>query len=519
MVTAALKLLPAPVCSPGLWRRALRSLQAIVFVELKIRLRDTSLPLLLAAAAGCCILLTPSEDAGYAVITFHGMKPVMSASTSLVAAGTVFSLLVFPVYLLGLGVGFCRDRRLGAGVILASSPVDGALLLTARMLANAVLVTLFSLMVLVLVAIVIASRLGSLPDTSSLLAYLLIVIPAALCSLPAATLIDRYLGHRDMAKAGVAFAVWILLILCSVMAWPDVFGLLFLKQNRPAGSESELSMGIIVAQQMPKVAWRTVRLTSSFAGAQFWLMIGAIVTSVFIGIVVVSGMMLALSHPPRYAGAGPATPASSFAGELLRWKPVQPGVAGAAFALARRWLIRARWTWALIGCSLMASVALANSPRVALAAALLIPLTIANASRIRGETSVRNVELSISSLWRPSPSLFTAFVLMALTAIPAAPVHLALPPLRSLHVLVAVAASALWLTWTCTGIARPLLGISVYTLVWYISSFSDIPSSADLLGVAGTAFPSFSAACGLAIIFGLLLLRMDSYVYKPSDRK
>src|SRR5262249_7881638 len=170
MATARLMRLPVPVSSSGMVRRRLRCLQAIILAELKLRLRDTGLPFLLVAAAGCCILLTPSEDAGYAVITFNGMKPVLSAGTSLVAAGTVLSLFVFPVYLLGLGGGCCRDRRMGSGIILASSPVDSALLLAGRMFANAGLVTLFSLAVLVLVGIVLAARLGSLPDAPALAA-------------------------------------------------------------------------------------------------------------------------------------------------------------------------------------------------------------------------------------------------------------------------------------------------------------------------------------------------------------
>jgi hypothetical protein len=35
-------------------------------------------------------------------------------------------------------------------------------------------------------------------------------------------------------------------------------------------------------------------------------------------------------------------------------------------------------------------------------------------------------------------------------------------------------AGASWLTWTCAAIGRPLLGISVYALVWYLESFTGL---------------------------------------------
>src|SRR5579875_3482472 len=77
-----------------------RALWAIASAEFAIKRRDTQLPLLLAFCAGLCLLLIPPADASYTVLTFGGLKPDMSASTHVIAAGVVLGLLIFPLFLL-----------------------------------------------------------------------------------------------------------------------------------------------------------------------------------------------------------------------------------------------------------------------------------------------------------------------------------------------------------------------------------------------------------------------------------
>ena len=161
------------------------SITAVARAELTMRMRDTSVPILLVLMAAVCVLLTPSADAGYAVITFGGIKPVMSASTSLVAAGVVLSLVMFPIYVLALGAGCSRDRRLGTGAALASSPIPAEALLAGRTIANAGIVILFPLVTLALVTASIASRTNTAPDMFAAAVYLLITVPCGLCALPA----------------------------------------------------------------------------------------------------------------------------------------------------------------------------------------------------------------------------------------------------------------------------------------------------------------------------------------------
>ena len=298
---------PAPL--PARLRVARRPAQqwtTLLRVELLLRLRDTNAPILAACMAAACVLLTPTADAGYAVITFGGMKPVMSAGSALVAAGLVLSLLMLPVYSLGLGVGCARDRRLGTGAVMATTPVDGGGVAGGRIAANAIVVLAFSVLALALVGLAIRSRWNHFPDLSSMASYLLIVAPAGLCALPFGALLDRYFGDRDTAKAIATILFWSVLMVAALAAWPDVFGFLFLRQNMPAGSGPDFSLGIVGAEHMSRVSWRSVTITPSFLAARTEVMGAVIALCAAVCVAMRPGMLRALSRVPASSGGGPA---------------------------------------------------------------------------------------------------------------------------------------------------------------------------------------------------------------------
>jgi hypothetical protein len=177
--------------------------------------------------------------------------------------------------------------------------------------------------------------------------------------------------------------------------------------------------------------------------------------------------------------------------------------------VARRWLKGSNVVAVLFLASVTTGM-LSSSSRLSLGVALLIPLAIVNARRISGSLEVRMFEQSTGGLRWPSPLLFTALLLTVLTTVPVIPVLAQLTVLRCIHVLVAIAAASLWLTWSCGAIARPLLGISAYTLAWYLECFGDLPHAADLLGLSASTPVSLTAATGLAVALGVLIARKDS---------
>jgi hypothetical protein len=157
-----------------------------------------------------------------------------------------------------------------------------------------------------------------------------------------------------------------------------------------------------------------------------------------------------------------------------RFRPTGSGAVRSALLVSRRWFHGAKWTGAFFALGLCAALVAPRSPRFALGPARLVPLSIGTARRISGEAGTRAFESTTAAFWRPSPLLFTALTLALLTAIPVVPVLLQAPAARAVLWLVAILAGASWLTWTCAAIGRPVLGISVYALVWYVESFTGV---------------------------------------------
>ena len=487
---------------------------AVLATELTLRLRDTNVPILLVCIAAVCMLLTPSAGAGYAVVTFSGMAPEMSASTTLFAAGIVLGLLMFPIYALGLGVGCARDRYLEMGIVIASTPVRSVSILAGRILANIVLILLFSLAALSLVVAVTASRLRHFPDVTALVAYVLVVIPSGLCGVLTGACMDRGLGDRKVAKAMAAMTMWSALMVSSVVAGPDVFGLRLLKENAPGGiAGSDFAVGIVVAQQLSRVRWIHLALPTSYLSACLRLM--TVVIAGFVPVIVWPGFLQQLSKPAQHTEGGASEPATAVV-DLPRIRPRRAGALPVFFSIGQRCFQRGRWVRVVFAAALASAILVSRVPRVPLSMALLVPLAIANAGRLSGESHLRQFELATASMWMPSPLLFTSLVLTAAGVIPALPTLGMLPMVRSIHIIVALFAMCLWLTWTCAGQARPLLGISIYVVIWYFESFSEMPVAMDLLAFTATSMSSFALAAAFALSLCITLLETDKHAFRSS---
>ena len=114
-----------------------------------------------------------------------------------------------------------------------------------------------------------------------------------------------------------------------------------------------------------------------------------------------------------------------------RFRPTGSGAVRSALLMSRRWFHGAKWTGAFFALGLCAALVAPRSPRFALGAAMLVPLSIVNARRISGEAGTRAFESTTAAFWRPSPLLFTALTLALLTAIPVVPVLLQAPAVPS----------------------------------------------------------------------------------------
>ena len=489
---------------------------AVAALEWKLALRNTNAPLLATFMAAACILFTPPVDAGYAVITFGGMSPVLSAGTSVVAAGIGLSLIVFPVCLLALGLGCSRDRRSGTGAMIAGSPVDGFSLAAGRVAANLALVIALSLVALCLASLATASRFRHMPAALSVAAFLLVVVPTALWAVPVAALLDRYLGNSDGSRTTAALTLWLALIVCGVLAGPDLFGLDLLRRNAPAGLlPGDFSAGVVIAANMKRVPWLSVAAPPQFVLYRVWVAASAILASWFVAMQTASGLKPALLSRSisRHSGSAAAPVTAALP---LRLRPKRPGALRTAWVVASGWFAGARWTWTLAAAGLVAAVASPHSPRVAVALALLVPLTIVNRGRICGDLKLRELAQTTAAFWIPAPLLFTSLLLTAVTALPILPVLFPMQPVRCAQLLAGVAVAVLWLTWTCAAQSRPLLGISVYSLFWYLEIFCYLPPRIDLFGLSAASLLSSGCVLGIGAALSILLLGKESHAFRSS---
>lgn len=477
--------------------------------EFRIRLRNPASPIILICILVLCEFLMPTAEASYAVITINGMKPVMSSDTMIVAAGTVFGALVFPIYLLVLGAGYSRDRRLGIDSLYRSSPFDIALLFTARMLANSILVTFSSLVVLALLVLTVSIHFGAPPHPLSFIIYLLTMLPVALIAVTLSSVIDRYLTS-DLAKSAVAFFIWDGVMIASVIGHFDLFGVSFLARNIvPGWAGTDLSVGIIAAKNFPTVPWKTVELTTDYTTSRLLLMGGALILSGIVCLVSRYGKRAAYpsrQSTPQVASVGHCERVAPTPDELRRATVSHVSAVRAGILLANRWLIRAKWTWITILLSFLFAIVFIESPQPALAIALTVPITIlGRGHRTERGTCLISLELTTPALWRPTPTFFSSLVLAVLMAAPVLPALLHLPLMRGVHIILGLLVSSMWLSWTCTSLARPLLGISTYLFIWYLTACNTVPPAADILGVnASSAISLMGVSVGVILLASLM---------------
>lgn len=470
-----------------------RAVRAVASTELLLILRKSSLPILIALLAGVSLLLTPRENSGYAILNVNGMRAAMPPGTRLIVAGIVMDLLLFPVILFTLGMGYARDRQLGISAILASSPLDCSLFAAAKMLADALLVVALSLVLLFLLAIALLLREKQLPGLADLGAFLLVTLPASLLGVSIASALDRWLGRNLLVKTATTFAVYLLAAMLAVVGPFDLFGVQLLKNNLPATANSaSFSVGLVAATGLSAVPVRIDGLSISFLCCQ-----GGLVLLSILAASLVAWLSRYLPEekeitPSRQEDLPQIEHAPQL--EIVRFAPQKTKAHRVAWILLQRWLKHSLWIPVVATAALMLSLSNPHSLHAGRAVALLLPLLIANRGHLSAG-SLRDLELGAPSLWRPTPALFAAILLAAVVVMSLCPVLFAAPLLASLHLVVGVLAAALWLVWTCTLLGRPLIGISIYSLLWYIECFSTPPPAFDLL--------SFEAGSGVAFAFAL----------------
>lgn len=498
-------------------RAGLSALAATVRTELTLRLRNPTLPVLLAFLFAVCALLVPDPAAHYAVVTIGQKKPIMSADTALVAAGIVFGALLLPVYALVLDIGNARDRGNMLDRLYLTSPANPAVVSTARLLASMTFVIITALLALFVVSSTVVARYKSLPAPSAAALFLLIVVPIGMVAALLAAVLDRFLPERNSAKTALAFAAWIGAVMASIAARPDLFGMSYVRDAMaPPGSDPAFSVGVVTTQGMSSIPWQTAPLASEFALSRLGLI--ALMTATAVGFGFLLRLRMNPTAPAKSTGgvvAAPGAPSGDMSAISIARPTTVASVASvsatasaSAFATMRgivaRWLTRSRIAWAAIVITLLLGIRPGGAPGAALAVALTIPMIITSRTSLREARVSATLEMTTAAFFRPSPALMHGWVLALIAIAPALPALARMPVLQAATAMIALIGFAMWLTWTHRCVSRPLLGISSVAVIWYANAFNNMPAQLDILGLRHASTTALLiatvAACGMILL-------------------
>lgn len=483
---------------------SLAKTRATIAVELKLFLRDASFVGLLAILLGLCYFLTPSQDAGYAVITFANLKPIMNADTSLAAASLVFALLIFPVYLLLMGIGKTRDDYLGVNALVLENQSLLATVIGGRIIANIIKTLLLSIIVLIALVFMGALQFNALPNLSAVLFFFTTLIPVGIVAIAGGILLDCFFPARRNTQAWLAFALWQVSVLLGMLQGIDIYGM---DLTRPITSHGSLGLGFIKDDGLATFIWTELASPEKLIG--HFLMYTAA------GLVVLSISALLVYYKINSSGTSrhaKSIEASNYHRQSNLWKlrSQQKGEANplhSASILFAMWFRLSPICKLIYLCLMIMSLIKPEYTHFLLPVALIIPCIIFRGQNMQRKAATAALECSTPALQHPTAMVFQAFVFTIFMLLPVAPAVIYFDGWRLMSLLLSTGLSAWWMFWTHHGIERPLLGTSVYAIFWYVFAVNKPPASLDFFGIHSSASHSFSVTILMLTFFAILLLK------------
>jgi hypothetical protein len=493
-------------------------------IEWNLAIRNPTLPLIIIGLLAFCQILMPPADAPYAVLTVNRLKPVMTAAPLLLAVGSMFGAISFPVYLLFLGGGCARDVATGTSQLYLSSamsqPKWAFWLIMGRIL-SCISISLSSIgLVLAMLYVSIFLRLGVWPGWIIVTSYLAAITPPVLAAAVFAVVLDMFIIN-NIVRTSVVFFLWIgLLALSAFGTWLDLFGIRFLGQNiMPKEAIPALAFGFI-GGNVNTIPWNVVRESTSHLLSRATLSAGIFALS----IAAASG--LAIIFRWRLAAIPVKARTSNISGVNVS-ALVKPAIASNLSAeqfIGRRiniiqtmWLTaRQTYNQSKRAKTLMTLAALLAllwpSSGSATTIALLTPIALFRTASRQHLDAGLVLRRTTPGLWQPTPHVLESFIFAVGIVFPLSPYLLQAPiaPLRAIHLFASALTASAWLVYTHRILQRELLGISVYLLAWYILACQPVPAMLDFFAIHSTSLIAFSSAIATAALLCGLIAHADS---------
>lgn len=489
----------------------------VLRMELQLAFRDPSLPLIVIGLLAFCQLLMPPAGAPYAVLTVNNLKPLMSAGPMLLATGAAFGAIAFPAYVLYLGRARSRDLAAGVGPLYLSTPLSTApqasSITFGRVAANVLLALASLWFVLPLLLISICLRTGGWPGVTSILAYFGIAAPVVITAACAALILDAAVISPAL-KSTLVVGLWFALLIASVSFQKfDFFGLRFVGNNIfPEQDAPSLAVGFI-SGKMNTVPWNVIHETSAHLLRRLELVLGitgaGLLTSVGMAATFRSGYTSTKASPARKRPRKKSAVSVVSVGSLPPQASVRAlSIWTTVYLVAQRYLRHAKAAKFLFVVAVLFSLG-GHEISNAATFALLIPITLFGRSSTRNLAGEQAVRFTTASLWRPTPACLETLALFGLVVLPVVPALIRgeASVLHAVHFFVGAFAACGWLILTHRIYVKPLLGVFVYLILWYLVGCNSLPPALDLLGIHGTSFSSLIAVLTVAVLLFLAIMR------------
>ena len=458
---------PAVPCSPS---GALGVVAASFRAEVQARRSTASRLLHFSVLVGVTALVVPGPDAGHTLVALGSTTVGLSAETAFAAAGAVLGVLAVPVYACTLGVGHERDRRSGAGELLAATGTRPSLVHVGRSMANLATGSLAVATAGAAACVVVLLAYESPPGPAAGAAFVLLALPPMVLAAALGAAADRLFPFRNVLRVAVTMFLWLALLVTATAAGGDLVGLAGLV---PGGSESGVGFGLFVTGAAPGAQWDVVQLSPEFLGNRAAALAATVAAVVAVPFVVPASRRGESRRQPRRAIADSVDQQIAM--------PGRTSLPATVLVTAAEWRRRSPMWVVAFALGLLAPQV--GMPSLAVPLALLVPLAVV--SRLGDGSGLEDLEWTTAALFRPTPTLFRFIVLAALALASCAFALVGGSLQKGVTVFAAVCGMTLLLVWAhaCTRFRRG--AILVFVALWYVGSFGGLNGEADFLGVSG----------------------------------
>ncbi|MDV6316264.1 hypothetical protein [Idiomarina sp. HP20-50] len=480
-----------------------------VTCELKIFIRSSSTPALVALILGLCMIVLPGPDANYTIVSFASAKPIMTVDVYLVTAGVILSTILFPYYLLNLGTLQTRDRTLCVDEILMRLEHLKLIIAMGRIAASSVKVLVFSLLLSLFLSFTFLAKLGQFPSVHAQIIFFLLLVPSGLLAIAPAMLLEQcFLGSRNM-KIIVALVLWLLSLLVYNFVNLDFYGFSALASSLPLEyTGRDMAFGIIAGNNLSKFEWFTLPELSKVLELSMTNLLYSFI-SLLLPILLVKHKTSAQNNRKNSikSKAFKVNGARILSEDLASRESKSNFLSSIFIELSR--LISSNALYNLIAVIVfILCLAAPNATQVIIPLILSALFFIFRSHKMTLDKSVKAMELAFSALQFPNPQLMRVLAIVILLTAPLLPLFFNIGLERTIVLMSAIILCSSWLILTFQKWGRPLLGVVIFTLYWYVFGLTSTHDSFDLLAIHYFSLSALICNSLLAIIVLLNLFNL-----------